>query len=248
MAVVVDDARFEMGRVVGRILPLYGRNFLGFTILAALVALPEILLQSRLGPTAHLFRDKRYFDLLLLLPGIFVQPALIHAAQADLDGNAEAFSGSLTAGLKFFLPVLGITIASFLAVGVGLIFFIAPGIICLTAISVSVPVCVAENTGVIVSMERSWMLTDGYRWQILGLYAIYFVMLVAMELALRPLLGVALESSQRAALSSFPYVIGHAVQSSVNLIISSLGAASIYYESRMLKEGGGSGNLAAAFD
>lgn len=248
MSIAAVDARFEMGRVIGRILPVYGRNFIGFTLLSATTITPLIVRYFIPSIIGDVFHGRIIFELLSLLPALFVQSALIYAAEIDFTGRKEVFSGYISAGFRFFLPALGITIASFIATAVGLIVLIVPGVICFAAISVSVPVCIAEHTGIIASMERSWMLTYGYRWQIFGLLAIYFVFILVFAFALRPLSGLAAMSSQAVKFSSLPFVIGISVQTFLDTIISSIGSASIYYELRMIKESGGSDALAAAFD
>ena len=247
MDIVAGDARFEMGRVIGRILPVYRRNFPGFTALSAIAAIPYILLYFSPSTIALLYRQEAFYLVSLLL-NVVVQAALIRATQTDLSGKRESFGAYLSVGFRFFLPILGITLASLLATLVGMILLIVPGFIALTAFSVSVAVCVTEHTGVIASMERSWALSSGHRWRIFGLLLIYFIILIGFEFALRPLIDIEMTGSRMGMPLFLPFALLSGLRGAVSTLLISIGTASLYHELRMLKESGGTEVLAAAFD
>jgi hypothetical protein len=84
----------------------------------------------------------------------------------------EAFSIALT----FFVPLLIATILSTVAMMIGMIFLIIPGIYLLIKFSLSGPAIVAENIkNPIAAMSRSWALTKGN-----SLYIFAFVLIVGI--------------------------------------------------------------------
>jgi hypothetical protein len=66
------------------------------------------------------------------------------------------------------LPLIGAGILAGIAIGIGFIFFIVPGLILLTIWAVIAPAIVIENRGVIESSGRSRELVRGYGWSVFG--------------------------------------------------------------------------------
>lgn len=84
--------------------------------------------------------------------------------------------GLLQAGYRprRFLAILGMGILSGVAILLGLILLVVPGIILLVRWFIAVPVLVGEEAGVIESLQRSWAETSGRFLPILGtIVAIY---------------------------------------------------------------------------
>jgi hypothetical protein len=95
--------------------------------------------------------------------------------------------GGIVAGIGAAMNVGALAVIGFILAYVGMFFVIL-------GLYVAVPVKVAENKGIIDSLKRSWALTAGYRWQILGLtlllsVALMVVMLVGLLLNIIPILG-----------------------------------------------------------
>ena len=59
-----------------------------------------------------------------------------------------------------------------LAVIIGLVFLVVPGLFLMACLSVALPARVAEGPTVVNAMRRSFELTKGSRWQILGIILI----------------------------------------------------------------------------
>jgi hypothetical protein len=99
---------------------------------------------------------------------------------------------------------------------------------------VSPPVAIIEGAGPVASLRRSWRLSDGHRWRIVGLIAL----LVILQVVLSSLLSFVLVASVGA--DQFVQV---AVQQGVNLLASIAWApvywgtfAVLYYDLRVRKE------------
>ena len=257
---------FEIGRVISRTFSVYGRNFVTFTILAALAAIPTILLTYYFGkispapamvagtPPAHIFATLGAIWGRALIAGLvgicfafILQAAIIYGTLADLNGNRATFGECLSTGVKVFLPLIGLAILTMLGCYLGLILLVVPGIMLFMAWFVVVPVFVVERTGVFGAFGRSRQLTRGFRWPILGLALIYFVAAIAINFALAPLFSVNLFHPGMATFA-MPYLLASAVVRIFVSVIAAAGVASVYYELRLAKEGIGPQGIAAAFD
>jgi len=109
--------------------------------------------------------------------GIYlVQAALVEAVADVRDGKADL---TLTETLSSVLPRLGsILVASIcagIAVAIGLVLLIVPGLYLLTIWSVIIPVLVLEEAGAFDSFGRSRALVRGYGWTVFGVIFITFL-------------------------------------------------------------------------
>jgi hypothetical protein len=116
--------------------------------------------------------------------GIYlVQAALVEAVADVRDGRADL---TLTATLATVLPRLGsILVASLMAgiaIVIGLIIFIAPGLYLLTIWSMIIPVLVLEEAGALDSFGRSRALVRGYAWTVFGVIFITFLINIAAHI------------------------------------------------------------------
>jgi hypothetical protein len=116
--------------------------------------------------------------------GIYLVQAALVAAVADVrDGKVDL---SLTETLASVVPRLGsILVASLLAgiaVAIGLVLIIIPGLYLLTIWSVIIPVLVLEQTGAFESFGRSRALVRGYGWTVFGVIVITFLINIAAHI------------------------------------------------------------------
>jgi DNA-directed RNA polymerase, subunit M/Transcription elongation factor TFIIS len=145
--------------------------------------------------------------------------------------------------------VLVAAILFFLAVAVGLLFFVVPGVILAVLLSMTIPVCATERLGAIDSLKRSAELTKGYRVPIFGLYLISGLLIVILEL----LFGVILDNviADRANLSpmqDLAYAFCFALLDAFPLAFEFTMTALIYFRLREIKENVTLDNLAGAFE
>ncbi|MFT4089088.1 MAG: hypothetical protein QM645_00055 [Asticcacaulis sp.] len=78
---------------------------------------------------------------------------------------------ALKRGVANIVPLFLVMLLCALAIILGLILLIIPGIIVLIALSVAIPAYVAEGrTGIVESLKRSWKLTENHRWAILAIF------------------------------------------------------------------------------
>jgi hypothetical protein len=186
----------SLGEVLDRTFNLYKQNFMLFV---GITFLPFLLLfifqvgmaalqlsqlsEVRSGTPAN-FPTNAIFGLLVGgLVGAIVYLLLAGAAQAatifavsDLYlGREASVRGSYARVGGKALRVIVILLLVGLAVGVGCLLLIIPGIILLCRLSVSVPVSMLEDSKSIPSIERSMELTKGHGWQIFLIYLLLWV-------------------------------------------------------------------------
>jgi hypothetical protein len=163
---------FRIGRVCSRTWALLSRNFPIYFAVAAFAALPSVLLDSVRADKGAAVALSLLGFLGILLFNPLGQAIILHTAFRDMSGHRVSLSESLRAALGRWLPLIGLTICTGLAIGVGFLLLVVPGFILLAMWYVAIPACVVERLGVSASMARSSALTKGYRWQVFGMLAL----------------------------------------------------------------------------
>ena len=120
-----------------------------------------------------------------IVAGFLLQATLVKAVEDVRDGRADLSFGET---LQAALPALGrVALASILAglaIGIGLVLLIAPGLFLLTIWCLIVPVIVLEGAGTTAAFGRSRQLVRGFGWQVFGTLVLVFVVMLAVNLVL----------------------------------------------------------------
>lgn len=247
-----EEPRIDIGRVVQGGFQAIGRRLPAYLLLAVLLGgVPAFLTQySILSIEGTEDAQTLWFMsgagvagvIIAMIAGAVLQAAVVRCAILDLGGRGCDVAESLVEGLKLILPLIGITILTSIAVMLGLVLLIVPGIIFYLALSVAVPVLVEERRGVIGSMERSAELTKGSRWRIFALVLLYFVVYA--------LLAAGIGAAVLAGGFDAPLGLAllEAVFGTLTALLVAAMLASLYVELRTVKEGASFEALAAVFD
>jgi MFS family permease len=241
MTTIADKGSFEIANVVGSTFGVLGRNMAAFLILAvALVAVPGAMVQGasamiranpEAAPAAGLIG--LVGGLISIIFSFFFQASVVTGAISDLNGR-KLDIGGMIAGRVPLIPVLfGLAILQGLALGLGFILLIVPGLILVTIWVVTVPSAVMEKTGVFGAFTRSSDLTRGHRWSIFGLVLVLIISYAGFAL-FGGLAALAREARTGPNLGLVTYNL---VLSVVFNLIGATGVAVIYYELRRIKEG-----------
>jgi hypothetical protein len=114
-----------------------------------------------------------------LIAAFLVQAALVKAVEDVRDGRVDLSLGDT---LQAARPAVGrVAVASILAgiaIGIGLILLIVPGLFLLTIWCLIVPVLVLEGVGVGASFGRSRELVRGFAWNVFGTMVVAFLILI----------------------------------------------------------------------
>lgn len=258
--VASGSAQFEIGRVIRRIFDVIGKNFVSFAALSLIFSLPGFVFVFRGVLAAYLhiampWQLQNYATTMVVNPmGGFaisfvfqrlLEASVAHGAMASLNGGKSSFTECLATGLKNVLPLAAIALIGLVAILLGLVMIIVPGVILALMFSVAAPVRVIEHTGITDTLNRSTKLTHGHRVQIFALFVVYYVLALAIGFSLRPLSGLFAPRGTPNSIYLFMALSGF---TRVFLgLLSSIGIASIYYELRLVKEGIEPEKLAAVF-
>jgi hypothetical protein len=144
------------------------------------------------------------------------------------DGRRDASAAQL---LQSVTPVLGqlvlVAIVVGVAVLVGLILLIIPGLIALTIWSVSAPVVVLERPGRLRALGRSRELVRGNGWRVFGVVFVFFLLIIVV--------GTTLELLAE-ALGTGAGIVVRVVVGVLTAPLSALAAAVLYFELRGPRE------------
>lgn len=261
-AEAIDSGKLDIGRVLAGTFQVIGRNFVTFFVLALVLSgiptgLITVLQTSWLASQAdeiaagNLQLGAGYFSqiglsgLAALITTAILQGALIYATVQDLSGGKPSIGEALATGLRSFLPLIAVSILFALALGVGLILLLVPGIMIACAWCVAVPALVADRTGIFGAFSRAADLTRGNRWRIFGLGLVLFVILLILSLAIGAIGATMLLASPNAltdpmatALNPLNIVI-NVVQQTISAVIGAALVAVLYVELRRNREGSG---------
>ena len=244
---------FDLGRVVQRTFASISQNWLVFLVSAILlVGIPSVI--SGFGEGANLFTAESPVALtaiivgsLLTLIGTYVlQGLVVFTTINGLNGSKVDLASALSAGLRYFFPLLGLGIVMGLGLALGFILLFVPGLILSVMWVVAAPALVAEKRGIFESFQRSRDLTRGSRWLIFAIIVVYFIVAMILGMVVAGVgiasTGIGTGTTSLAALIITPIV------NVVSAVLSSAGVAAIYYELRTSKEGVSPDQLASAFD
>ena len=256
----IGEARFDFGRVVGQTFALIGRNFPAFILLALIfVGLPRFALMYVQGA---LLVDKPDLaawmplvgGLISLVTTYILQGALTRASVDDLSKKGVSIGAALGDGLRYFFPLFIVALLVGLGTGIGLLFFIIPGLLLIVRWAVAAPAALIEREGPTHSIGRSAELTQGHRWAVFGLVLLYFaffyVGMIGLGMALAAVAGVGSNAAGVMAtdMSGYIYAGSTALAEMLMSLVATVGMASLYFELRRVKDGVGIDELAKVFD
>lgn len=187
--------------------------------------------------------------LVSLVARFLAQAAVILIVFAQLRGNQASAWDSLRTGLARFLPLFGLSLLVALAVGVGIMLCLVPGLIVYTCTFVAVPVLLVEHAGVRRSWRRSFDLTEGYRWEVFGVVFVTWLIGFVFASLGGAVMMPALLSDPEGFITTFMVAsMGLSIVAElVGTVLTAVAAAVVYHDLRMTKEGLEEDDLLAVF-
>jgi hypothetical protein len=114
-----------------------------------------------------------------------LQATLVKAVQDVRDGRADLSIGeTVSAATPFIGPVALASILAGIAITIGLILVIVPGLWLITIWAVIIPVIVIERSGALASFGRSRQLVKGRGWHVFGTLVLVFIILIVVDFIL----------------------------------------------------------------
>jgi len=245
--------RFDIARVLSRMFGVIARNLPVFAGLAVLLSgLPSLtaaLVERGVGfPFDYGPWDHSGLGWIVgILVSTLLQGALINATISDLSGRPVTLGDCLGTATRNVLPLIGIGVATTVAVVFGLVLFIVPGVILALALCVSGPAQVVEGHGVFAALSRSSDLTRGHRGAILLLF-VMFAIGSAILRSFAEILPLTTAIAAPDAAHAIRDLVVTPLLQALGAMFGAAGVASIYFELRTIKEGVGIEALAKAFE
>jgi len=219
----------HLGWIVSRTFAVIARRFVGIAVLTLLlVSAPDLIIA--LLPTS----GTSGLNIVSSVLGAFYFGSVALIAYNELAGEAPiGAQAAFTAAAGRFGVLFGANILSGLAILGGFLVLILPGLFLMTAWMPLTAVVVVERLGVTQSLGRAWRLTQGYRWMLGGLLAVYIVGVLLLFSLLTLAVGLT-EASP--ALRILPTLFA-ALISAVAYGIGGVGSAVAYVALRRAKDG-----------
>lgn len=228
-----------------RIFNIFGAGFMPFVSLALIVQSP-ILIFSLLGPAKAATTTQAFIlasagaSLITSCLTMVASAALVYGVFQGLRGESMSLEKCFHIALSHWLPILGLSILTGLAIGLSTLLLIIPGIIVACGLYVAAPVLMVEKRGVADCMDRSWDLTHGYK------FNIFFVALCL--LVIQGAIGFALGLAVVKVPIPFVATVIDFLVTGFGTALSAVASAVVYHDLRGFREGLGEDELAAVFD
>lgn len=247
--------KLEIGRVIQQTFEVLGRNFVTFLVLATILAgVPAVIvgliqMQATETNSATAWAWLVTTGLIGGVMGLVLQGALTYGTIHYLNDRRVDISEGIAVGLRSFLALLAVGLLYGLAVALGMLLLLVPGIMIALAWCVAVPVLIAERKPILETFGRSAELTRGNRWRIFGLFLIYVLAYMVISAIIGALAGAWLLVDGDSDLAIGPAQIAiNFVTNVISSLIGATGGAVLYTELRRVREGATPNALAAIFD
>lgn len=256
MSATAYPEQFDFSRMVTRAFDIGRRNLsILVTLTLILFGLPKLGATFLHNITGELPFFHYVFGLtsgvywLIALFGYFaLQAAIAHVFAADMNDRPASIGACLKTGINFLFPLFGICIVAGIGIFIGVLCLLIPGLFLATIWAVAAPTAVFERQDVGGALTRSARLTEGYRWQVFAVGAVFVVVSGVFHNAVDG------DGVFRHAFGLFS-VVNHAahelagvVMDTVFSLVGAMLTISTYYELRMLKEDAGPEDLATVLD
>jgi len=187
----LNDRSVSIGRIFSRAFGVMGNNpGVVFGVALALGAGPQLLYTLLVGTNAALLQQGPFASavigasLLVFLVSIvsrsLVTGCITRATVAYSQGRRATLGECLSVALSRFLPVIVVSFLFGIAVILGMVLLIVPGVMLAVMWAVVVPITVEERTGIFGAFGRAQDLTRGARWKIFGLFLLLFLLGLAI--------------------------------------------------------------------
>lgn len=236
----------NIGDVLGKTFSIFFANLLPFALLTAVTMSPLLIMEgytTAIAKTpgtapAQTLVPLMLFVLLSVFCPYLATGAITYGVFQQLRGKDATIGDCLSRGLSALLPVLGLAIVEGIAVSLGFVACVIPGLLLMLRWAVAVPAMVTERTGVSESLSRSADLTAGSRGEVFGVQVVLVALqfgagfAVGLLTAKNPTLRLTLSGALRL------FTVG----------LSATGSAVMYYQLRSLRESIDVDQIASVFD
>jgi hypothetical protein len=222
------NGKLDVGKVFERIFRIYRSQFVlligGALALFVPVAIVDGLLYELGGFVLSVIAN-----VLVLVASYLYQGMVVEAARDILDGRRDQTIGGLFAAASDVLgPLLVAGVLASIAIAIGLVLLIVPGLILITIWAVIIPVVVIERSGALESFGRSRRLVKGNAWQVFGVLVVVVVGAFIVQILIAALIGGVSDSFAGFSLAVLLTTL-------LTIPLTALAASVIYFELKELR-------------
>ena len=171
------------GSVIGRAWDIYKSQFGLLFIAAVVLTLITLAVAFVFAPLVGIVN---------FVLGLFYTGGVVRLVQDVEDGRRDEQASTLFKGVApVFWQLLAVAILAGIAIAIGFILLIIPGLILITIWSVVIPVVVLEKPGVFASFGRSRDLVRGHGWQVFGTLLLAWLIVIVLGLVVGVVLAAA---------------------------------------------------------
>jgi hypothetical protein len=232
------------GEVLDRTFHIYRKNFLLF---AGIAAVPQaLILFVKLGLLGGAQKNVLAVTVAGLLIILLAIVGSAVATAATTFGVSDIYLGKETSISSCFKRVRGTTLAVMgtsllygLAIMVGFIFLVVPGIYLLGRYGLSTPAVVLEDRGPISGLNRSSELTKGSVLRVLVVYFLSYLLIFVIAALLGGIAAAALDSVAQQIGTTTSKALTDLTSAVANVVITPVLAIALtvlYYDQRVRKE------------
>lgn len=236
-----------LGEILDRTFTIYRTHFTLFIGIAAVpqaVVLAFALVQTAvigISPETSLTTVAMNLATLLvaIVAYLVAQGGAVLAISELYLGRTITIAQALRAVWDDIGPLFGVLMLNGLAVTVGLVALVIPGIYIACRLMVSIPAAVIEKRGPSEALRRSWRLTNSYVLRALGILALFLVLTYGASLLLQWPIFLAVTARHNPSMQKFWMSLGQIGGSIATILVQPifLIASSIfYYDLRVRKE------------
>jgi hypothetical protein len=179
----------------------FARHLLAIAFVIYLVAAIITALLALAGGTVGILLG----SLVSIVAAFLLQATLVKAVQDVRDGQADlSISQTVNEALPFIGPVALASILAGIAITIGLVLIIVPGLFLITIWAVIVPVIIIERSGAMASFGRSRQLVRGHGWPVFGTLVLVYIIMLVVNIVLSLIF------------SALPHVLGDGLSSVIS--------------------------------
>jgi hypothetical protein len=169
--------------VIGEAWQMYKTHWKHLLAIAFVIYLAAAIISAILGLLGTI---GLYLALIVSIVALFLlQATLVKAVQDVRDGRADlSISETVNQATPFIGPVFLASLLAGIAIFIGFVLIIVPGLILITIWAVIIPVIVIERSGVMASFGRSRELVKGRAWHVFGTLVLTWIILFVVDIIL----------------------------------------------------------------
>ena len=237
----------SVGEILDVSFSLYRRHFSALVTVALIcTGVPlvlRVLLEGAGGFLANITLSLLYLIVLVVL-NLVATAATVFIVSESYLGRPITAGEALRRAAPYVGAVLVCSLLFTLAVGLGILMFIVPGVIFAVGLVLAIPAVVLEpGLSPLQALSRSWRLTRGSRWRIFGLGVVLIVLIYVPAVAIGTLFAILAPGSMAGAgagSAMVAAVVVLAITGLVQIFIYPLFYCVLtvtYYDLRVRKEG-----------